>query len=251
MRLLALALVALVACAGDPLPLTNCTAGVQTSCACPDGSSGAQRCAADGSGFGACMCEGRDAATADVVTADVVTADVVDVQIAPDVVAVDAPADAPRDVAVADVVRDAGADVVDVPPACDSSTPGNCCGVSCPRPAHTTAATCTAGACGFTCEAGWGDCDGMAANGCEVELATSVANCGACGAACRAAPTGEAPRCMGATCGVMCRIGFADCNGMIDDGCEVNTDTDRNNCGRCGGVCAVGDRCMGAGCFPH
>jgi len=190
------------------------------------------------------MCEGRDAATPDVVTADVV-----DVQLAPDVVAVDAPTDAPRDVVSADAVRDAGADVVDAPPACDSSTPGNCCGVSCPRPAHATAATCTAGACGFTCEAGWGDCDGVAANGCEVDLATSVANCGACGAACRAAPTGEAPRCMGATCGLMCRGLFADCNGDIADGCEADLTNNRNNCGRCGRVCNPDQRCMGAGCF--
>ena len=76
MRFLAALALCLVACAGDPLPLTNCTAGVQTSCACPGGAAGAQRCAADGSGFGACECPdaapGVDAAPDAVAVADMV-----------------------------------------------------------------------------------------------------------------------------------------------------------------------------------
>lgn len=34
------------------------------------------------------------------------------------------------------------------------------------------------------CEAGWADCDGSAASGCETDVATSAQHCGACGVAC-------------------------------------------------------------------
>jgi len=41
------------------------------------------------------------------------------------------------------------------------------------------------GVCGLgTCNAGFGDCNGMPADGCEVNLATNNANCGACGNVC-------------------------------------------------------------------
>ncbi|MEO6776335.1 MAG: MopE-related protein [Kofleriaceae bacterium] len=44
----------------------------------------------------------------------------------------------------------------------------NChdCGHVCPVPANAVA-TCAMGACGYTCQAGWVDLDGLAANGCE------------------------------------------------------------------------------------
>jgi hypothetical protein len=43
---------------------------------------------------------------------------------------------------------------------------------------------CREGSCHLTnCPAGWGDCDGNPANGCEASLNT-VGNCGACGAFC-------------------------------------------------------------------
>jgi hypothetical protein len=34
-----------------------------------------------------------------------------------------------------------------------------------------------------------------------------------------------------------CNFGFADCNHNSQDGCEINTQTDNNNCGTCGNVC--------------
>jgi hypothetical protein len=194
LALVAAALV-LAACAGDPLPLTNCTAGVQVPCACPDGSSGAQRCAADGSGFGACMCEGRDAAT----PPDSPVADVVDVQLAPDVVAVDAPRDVPRDVAVAD----AGSDVVDAPPADRGCTPSGgtiCCGATeCPSlPGAVVSCDADAGglACTMRCMVDFADCDHDASNGCEADLRTNRNNCGICGRSC--APYS----CLGSACAV-------------------------------------------------
>jgi hypothetical protein len=64
----------------------------------------------------------------------------------------------------------------------------------CPVPPHAQA-TCAAGACGSTCDAGRGDCDANAANGCEAVFATDNANCGVCGKACVAPQTCKAGVC--------------------------------------------------------
>ena len=34
--------------------------------------------------------------------------------------------------------------------------------------------------------------------------------------------------------------GYLDCNGQLQDGCEVDGQTDDQNCGSCGTVCVVG-----------
>jgi Stigma-specific protein, Stig1 len=59
------------------------------------------------------------------------------------------------------------------------------CGNACPAVASGTSA-CTAGACRITCATGAGDCDMMAANGCEARLASDPRNCGGCGVVCAA-----------------------------------------------------------------
>jgi len=67
--------------------------------------------------------------------------------------------------------------------ACDGA--GACVGESldCSRP-HTTGGHCADGSCtGFACAAGWGDCSGGWADGCETSLDTSP-NCGSCGHSC-------------------------------------------------------------------
>ena len=122
--------------------------------------------------------------------------------------------------------RDIGSDV------------NNCggCGVVCPSRSNATR-TCTAGVCGFTCNSGYGDCDGSASNGCEVNTRTSVSNCGACGNACSAA-NGTAT-CSSGVCGIgSCNSGYANCDGVTSNGCEVNTRTNTSNCGSCGRVCS-------------
>jgi hypothetical protein len=65
------------------------------------------------------------------------------------------------------------------------SDPLNCgtCGHKCSAPGGATA-TCTAGVCGLTCASGTADCDGNAANGCEVMTASDANNCGACNHVC-------------------------------------------------------------------
>ena len=71
-------------------------------------------------------------------------------------------------------------------PLCNTATdPNNCgtCGHVCV--AANGNASCTAGICGVaSCNAGFADCDGIAANGCETNTNVSVNNCGTCGHVC-------------------------------------------------------------------
>ena len=60
------------------------------------------------------------------------------------------------------------------------------CGTQCPSGPGVAAAVCTGGACGVVCSASFGNCDGLAANGCEKSLHSDPNNCGACGTACPA-----------------------------------------------------------------
>jgi hypothetical protein len=61
---------------------------------------------------------------------------------------------------------------------CAACTLGKACGV----PGDCDTNVCEGGTC--ACPAGKGDCDGEFANGCEVDFASSAANCGQCGNAC-------------------------------------------------------------------
>ncbi len=110
---------------------------------------------------------------------------------------------------------------------------------------------CTAGVCGVSsCAAGRGDCDRSASNGCEVDLTTSVTSCGSCGALCDL-PNATAA-CTGGRCAVAtCAAGFADCDGVASNGCEVNVRTDATNCGACRSACAPANAagaCVGGAC---
>lgn len=96
--------------------------------------------------------------------------------------------------------------------------------------------TCTSGTCGYACNAGFRDCNGTAADGCEVRTETSVMHCGACGNACPT-PMNATATCAASTCGFTCNPGYADCNGVPSDGCEVSLLTDVSHCGACPTVC--------------
>jgi len=39
-------------------------------------------------------------------------------------------------------------------------------------------------------------------------------------------------------------------NNKLADGCEINTNTDNNNCGFCGNPCAMGSTCISGTCVP-
>jgi len=126
--------------------------------------------------------------------------------------------------------------------------PSNCgsCGRACAAASNARAA-CAAGACGLVCNAGFGNCNGSAADGCETDTTTTLAHCGACGNSCPARANATA-RCSGGTCDFTCSAGYGDCNAVASDGCEVNLNTTNANCGRCGNVCSASQTCMSGVC---
>jgi hypothetical protein len=99
---------------------------------------------------------------------------------------------------------------------------GNCgsCGNTCPG-VQNAVEICASGSCDYSsCDAGWLDCSGGRANGCESSR-TSFPNCGTCGNTCPAVVNVVTRACVGAgTCGYAggCNPGFDDCNSLVTDG---------------------------------
>jgi len=111
------------------------------------------------------------------------------------------------------------------PPVCAATAhdPQHCgaCGNVCNL--ANAAETCIDGVCAVgTCDAGFGNCNGLQADGCETDLGNAALHCGACGVACPTAPQ-AVPVCGAGTCGFDCMPGFADCT--EDAGCETPTTT--------------------------
>jgi len=126
---------------------------------------------------------------------------------------------------------------------------GNVCGTAHAGP-H-----CDMGVCKLTCASGYGDCDGVATNGCEVELDSNAAHCGECGTTCAAANTMGACIHGGCASGV-CGTGFGDCDHTPVNGCETDLRSSVDHCGKCStpcnfangaGVC-VASKCQVTGC---
>ncbi len=130
----------------------------------------------------------------------------------------------------------------------------NCgaCRSACPTPPVGVTAVCAGGACGLsapTCASDRADCDGEAANGCEVAIFSDVGHCGGCGVRC--SDTGGAARCMGGVCAIACSPGLGDCDGDVGNGCETSTATSTAHCGACNRVCTVPNAtaaCVGGAC---
>jgi hypothetical protein len=99
------------------------------------------------------------------------------------------------------------------------------------------AAACNGGLCALSCTVPYGNCDGNLGNGCEADLRSDVANCGACKAACKFA--NASATCSTGTCLMgACALGFADCDKDPTTGCETDARADLANCGGCGVKCA-------------
>ncbi len=127
----------------------------------------------------------------------------------------------------------------------DTLTDCGACGTACAL-ANATA-TCASGACEIdACDAGFGDCDGDATNGCEAPLDT-LTDCGACDTTCSL--PGGSETCASGTCEVgTCNSGRGNCDGVASNGCEADLTDDEDNCGMCGVVCTGGDRCRASVC---
>jgi Stigma-specific protein, Stig1 len=135
-----------------------------------------------------------------------------------------------------------------------SNTNCGTCGNLCNFPNATS--TCVNGICVITsCNPGFYDCNGFTPDGCESDINFDQNNCGACGNVCSFPnATGY---CINGVCGMTCNPGYSDCNGIMADGCEVNTQNNLTNCGFCGNVCqalpnatsiCVGGTCMIGSC---
>jgi hypothetical protein len=124
----------------------------------------------------------------------------------------------------------------------------NCggCARACSGTGVSGTPTCGGGVCTSACTGTLGNCSQpafpTADDGCETDTATSTANCGMCGRGC--SPTGvNALSCAGGKCNSSCTGTNANCAQPLapapDDGCEVNTAGDINNCGMCGRACSA------------
>lgn len=132
------------------------------------------------------------------------------------------------------------------------------------------AAVCAIASCESADDAEWADCDGVYANGCEVDTLSTAARCGGClpaeggeGQDCSSLE-GSAhvtvTSCSGGGCAIVgCDSGWVDCDGDFATGCETNTTSDEDNCGGCadsadapGEVCAdkphVAEQCTSGSC---
>jgi hypothetical protein len=69
------------------------------------------------------------------------------------------------------------------------------------------------------CAPGYANCDGNAANGCEVDLTEDPNHCGTCSTSC-GVPGDAIGVCVAGTCGSACPVGRYDCDGNAANGCE-------------------------------
>jgi hypothetical protein len=124
--------------------------------------------------------------------------------------------------------------------------PANCggCGQAC-----GFGETCSGGVCLGSCGGGVACTGAQSCCGSQCkDTENDPLNCGGCGVACQPAPQASVT-CAGSACVLaVCAAGFADCNHVEPDGCEVDLGSDPKNCGGCGNTCAAGETCSAGVC---
>jgi hypothetical protein len=114
------------------------------------------------------------------------------------------------------------------------------CGTSCTRcpapPAGTP--TCSAGQCAFTCSAGFNPCGSTCASN------DSLDNCGGCGKVCAGSKIAS-PTCSQGKCGLKCKANKEDCSNDLDDDCNGAIN---DGCDVCDGTPGQWQGCRGTGC---
>ena len=123
------------------------------------------------------------------------------------------------------------------------------CGL-CSKACTTQNATpvCKMSVCGAgTCDTNFANCDADSTNGCEIDTRTDDAHCGGCGRACMLPHATS--HCVSSACAVAtCAAPFGDCDGQAPNGCETDTTSNSQHCGRCGYVCGPGQTCVSSLC---
>jgi hypothetical protein len=108
--------------------------------------------------------------------------------------------------------------------------------------------TCTAGECGVECDAGFDSCD-VDPSDCEINIDSDPENCGVCGTGC-IARANAAPSCTAGVCGLgACDVGFDNCDGFEETGCEADIDNSVQHCSQCGMACTGANAfCIAGAC---
>jgi hypothetical protein len=96
---------------------------------------------------------------------------------------------------------------------------------------------------GGICECGpLTSCDALC-----VDTQTDRLHCGSCTSSC--GQQNAVATCVAGSCQTTCNLGFTDCDGVPDNGCEANFNNDNANCGACNNQCAVNLTCSGGACL--
>jgi hypothetical protein len=115
------------------------------------------------------------------------------------------------------------------------------CSTTTEDPATPSAQACTGGGCtssGAPCATNKRDCNGNAADECEVDIANDPSNCGACGTQC---PAGGF--CADGKCVDKCPAEKTTCGRAC-----VDLKSDTAHCGACNNACAAGEACVDRVC---
>jgi hypothetical protein len=118
-----------------------------------------------------------------------------------------------------------------------SADPQNCggCGNACATAANATP-VCVGGICGFpSCNPGFADCPGLPGSGCETNIATDPAHCGACNIACASGQV-----CIGGSCQGGCLVA-TDC--PAPQACDTVSHTCTTACGNVQGLTGCNGGC--------